>query len=151
MSTMVSTENFAAIGVTLSVNIIKYHYWVYRISDSLYYSSRKIWERCENSFVENNEKLCYLMRQITIEISWIYGQFHWLTYMLTSFQWLISKKQTNKTKQKQNKTELPPFPFFTPCAFTLSMQLFVCVYVLCGCGCVLCGYVCGGGGWCCVL
>ena len=40
--------------------------------DSLYYSSRKIPERCENSFVDyriNYQKLCYLMRQITKDLN----------------------------------------------------------------------------------
>ena len=39
---------------------------------SLYYSSREIPERCENSFVDyriNYQKLCYLMRQITKELN----------------------------------------------------------------------------------
>ena len=41
--------------------------------DSLYYSSRKISERCENSFLDyriNYQKLCYLMRQITKDLNW---------------------------------------------------------------------------------
>ena len=40
--------------------------------DSLYYSSRKIAERCENSFVDykiDYQKLCYLMRQITKDLN----------------------------------------------------------------------------------
>ena len=40
--------------------------------DSLYYSSRKIPERCENSFVDykiNHQKLCYLMKQITKDLN----------------------------------------------------------------------------------
>ena len=40
--------------------------------DSLYYSSRKIPERCENSFVDygiNYKKLCELMKQITEEMN----------------------------------------------------------------------------------
>ena len=40
--------------------------------DSLYYSSRKIPERYENSFVDyriNYQKLCYLMRQITKDLN----------------------------------------------------------------------------------
>ena len=40
--------------------------------DSLYYSSRKIPERCENSFVDyriNYQKLCYLMRQTTKDLN----------------------------------------------------------------------------------
>ena len=39
--------------------------WVWRKIDSLYYSSRKIPERCENSFVDyriNYEQLCYSLR-----------------------------------------------------------------------------------------
>ena len=39
--------------------------------DSLYYSSRKIPEKCENSFVDyrmNYQKLCYLIRQITNDL-----------------------------------------------------------------------------------
>ena len=45
----------------------KCHYWVWRMIDSLYYSSRKIPERWENSFVNyriNNQKLCYSLRRI---------------------------------------------------------------------------------------
>ena len=41
--------------------------------DSLYYSSRKVPGRCENSFVNyriNYQKLCDLMRQITQELNW---------------------------------------------------------------------------------
>ena len=41
--------------------------------DSLYNSSRKIPERCENSFVDyriNYQKLCHLMRQITKDLIW---------------------------------------------------------------------------------
>ena len=40
--------------------------------DSLYHSSRKIPERCENSFVDyriNYRKLCYLMGQITKDLN----------------------------------------------------------------------------------
>ena len=40
--------------------------------DSLYYSSRKIPERCENSFVDyriNYQKLFYLMRQTTKDLN----------------------------------------------------------------------------------
>ena len=40
--------------------------------DSLYYSSRKIPERCKNSFVDhriNYQKLCYLIRQITKDLN----------------------------------------------------------------------------------
>ena len=39
----------------------KCHCWVWRMVDNLYYSSRKIPERCENSFVNyriNYQKLC---------------------------------------------------------------------------------------------
>ena len=42
------------------------------MGDSLYYSSQKIPERCDNSFVDyriNNQKLCYLMRQITKDLN----------------------------------------------------------------------------------
>ena len=45
----------------------KWHCWVWRMIDSLYYSSRKISERCENSFVNyriNYQKLCYSLRRI---------------------------------------------------------------------------------------
>ena len=51
----------------------KCHCWVWRMVDSLYYSSRKISERCENSFVNYKiyyQKLCYLMRQITKDLNW---------------------------------------------------------------------------------
>ena len=46
--------------------------------DSLYYSSRKIPERCENSFVNYRiyyQKLCDLMRQITKEMNWPSGPY----------------------------------------------------------------------------
>ena len=45
----------------------KCHCWVWRMIDSLYYSSQKIRERCENSFVSytiNYQKLCYSLRRI---------------------------------------------------------------------------------------
>ena len=45
----------------------KCHCWVWRMVDSLYYSSRKISERCENSFVNYKiyyQKLCYSLRRI---------------------------------------------------------------------------------------
>ena len=51
----------------------KCHCWVWRMVDSLYYSSRKIPKRCENSFVNYRiyyQKLCDLMRQITKEMNW---------------------------------------------------------------------------------
>ena len=51
----------------------KCHCWVWRMVDSLYYLSRKISERCENSFVNYRiyyQKLCYLMRQITKDLNW---------------------------------------------------------------------------------
>ena len=51
----------------------KCHCWVWRMVDSLYYSSRKISERCENSFLDYRiyyQKLCYLMRQITKDLNW---------------------------------------------------------------------------------
>ena len=54
----------------------KCHCWVWRMVDSLYYSSRKISERCENSFLNyriNYQKLCYLMRQITKDLNWPSG------------------------------------------------------------------------------
>ena len=50
----------------------KCHCWVWRMVNSLYYSSRQISERCENSFVNyrmNYQKLCDLMRQITKEMN----------------------------------------------------------------------------------
>ena len=50
----------------------KCHCWVCRMIDSLYYSSRKVPGRCENSFVNyriNYQKLCDLMRQITKELN----------------------------------------------------------------------------------
>ena len=55
----------------------KYHCWVWRMVDSLYYSSRKISERCENSFLDYRiyyQKLCYLMRQITKDLNRPSGQ-----------------------------------------------------------------------------
>ena len=45
----------------------KWYYRVWRMVESLYYLTRKITERCENSFVDyriNYQKLRYLMRQI---------------------------------------------------------------------------------------
>ena len=42
----------------------KCYCWVWRMVDSLYYSSRKIPKRCENSFVDyriNYQKLCYFV------------------------------------------------------------------------------------------
>ena len=45
----------------------KCHCWVWRMVDSLYYSSRKISEKCENSFVNYRiyyQKLCYSLRRI---------------------------------------------------------------------------------------
>ena len=45
----------------------KCHCWVWRMVDSLYYSSRKISERCENSFVNYRiyyQKLCYSLQRI---------------------------------------------------------------------------------------
>ena len=51
----------------------KCHCWVWRMIDSLYYSSRKVPGRCENSFVNyriNYQKLCDLMRQITKDLNW---------------------------------------------------------------------------------
>ena len=50
----------------------KCYCWVWRMVDSLYYSSWKIPERCENSFVDyriNYQKLCYLMRQMTKDLN----------------------------------------------------------------------------------
>ena len=47
--------------------------------DCLYYSSRKIPERCENSFVDyriNYRKLCHLMRQITKDLNSATGCVH---------------------------------------------------------------------------
>ena len=46
--------------------------------DSLFYSIRKIPERCENSFVDyriNYQKLCYLMKQITKDLNSATAQF----------------------------------------------------------------------------
>ena len=51
----------------------KCYCWVSRMVDSLYYSSRKIQEGCENTFVNYRiyyQKLCDLMRQITKELNW---------------------------------------------------------------------------------
>ena len=42
--------------------------------DCLYYSGRKFWRRCENSFVNNkthNEKLCYSLRRIWTQPVWV--------------------------------------------------------------------------------
>ena len=68
-STIAFTKYFTA-----SRNIFcKCYCWVWRMLDSLYYSSRKIPDWCENSFVDyriNYQKLCYLMRQITKDLNW---------------------------------------------------------------------------------
>ena len=48
-------------------NPSKCHCWVWRMVDSLYYSSQKIPKRCENSFVNYRiyyQKLCYSLRRI---------------------------------------------------------------------------------------
>ena len=62
-STMAFTKNFTS----RIFCKCKCHCWVWRMIDSLYYSSRKISERCENSFVNyriNYQKLCYSLRRI---------------------------------------------------------------------------------------
>ena len=51
----------------------KCHCWVWRMIDKVYYSSRKVPGRCENSFVNYRikyQKLCDLMRPITKELNW---------------------------------------------------------------------------------
>ena len=58
--------------------------------DSLYYLSRKIAERCENSFVDyriNYQKLCYLTRQITKDLNLASGWqcFKVQCYILVTF------------------------------------------------------------------
>ena len=62
-STMAFTKNFTS----RIFCKCKCHCWVRRMIDSHYYSSRKIPERCENSFVNyriNYQKLCYSLRRI---------------------------------------------------------------------------------------
>ena len=54
----------------------KCHCWAWRMVDSLYYSSRKTSERCENSFVNYRiyyQKLCYSLRRIWTK------PLHWYT------------------------------------------------------------------------
>ena len=51
----------------------KCHCWVGRMIDSLFYSGRKLSPKCENSFVNygiHHQRLCYLMRQIAIDMNW---------------------------------------------------------------------------------
>ena len=53
----------------------KCHCWVWRMIDSLYYSSQKIPERFENSFVNYKikyQKLCYSLRRIWTQSLYIY-------------------------------------------------------------------------------
>ena len=70
-STVAFTKNFTSSRIFFFF-FGKYYCWVWRMVDSLYYSRRKIPERCENSFVNyriNYQKLCYLIRQITKDLN----------------------------------------------------------------------------------
>ena len=81
----------------------KCHCWVWRMVDSLYHSSRKIPERCENSFVNyriNYQKLCDLMRQITKEMNWpieLIGMQYSSTIPTLTDRWI--KSFSNQYKQ----------------------------------------------------
>ena len=68
----------------------KCYCWVWRMVDSLYYSSRKIPEKCENSFVNyriNHQELYYLMRQITKDLNSANEWFH----LLGLFSWMKTR------------------------------------------------------------
>ena len=90
----------------------KCHCWVWRMIDSLYYSSRKIPERCENSFVNyriNYQKLCYSLRRIWTQPL---GPFKSFVMNNKTFSTSFCNPQksfhTNKNKQtnkQTNKTE----------------------------------------------
>ena len=73
----------------------KCHFWIWRMINRLYYSSRKIQQRCENSFVNyriNYQKLCDLMRQITKEMNWWCGK---MNYSFCLAWTIVQKRLSN--------------------------------------------------------
>ena len=70
----------------------KCHCWVWRMIDSLYYSSRKIRERYENSFVNcriNYQKFCYSLQRIWTQPLYSFPEMNFLYIQLLVSYWIL--------------------------------------------------------------
>ena len=70
----------------------KCHCWVWRMIDSLYYLSRKIRERYENSFLNcriNYQKFCYSLQRIWTQPLYSFSEMNFLYIQLLVSYWIL--------------------------------------------------------------
>ena len=88
----------------------KCHCWVWRMINSLCYSSRKIPERCENFFVNyriNYQKLCYSLRRIWTQ------KLYWTSVSTVFFPTCLAKSGRKRKRKRMSNTRGTSFVLIT--------------------------------------